>query len=133
MSIREAFINSHVDSCLEKAGGVAAVAPPPSSSSKQRQQQNGRPPASSTAAAGGGGSRAGSASTSNGGLLGGSGGSGGAAVNGFSRLRKGARGSPLEAPPKLCFELMKERDLKAKLAQLGLSTDGNKKVGGEVA
>jgi hypothetical protein len=36
---------------------------------------------------------------------------------------------PLEAPPKLCFELLKERNLKTKLADLGLSCEGDKKVG----
>jgi hypothetical protein len=41
---------------------------------------------------------------------------------------KGRRAAVLEAPPKLCFELLKERDLKAKLAGLGLSNDGTKKV-----
>jgi hypothetical protein len=123
MSVREAFINSHVDSCLEKAGGVAAVAPPPSSSSKprQQQQQNGRPPPAATASAGGGGAGV----------------SSGVGASVLSRLGRGKGGSgqrgggtPLDAPPKLCFELLKERELKAKLTGLGLSNDGNKKVRG---
>lgn len=61
----------------------------------------GRPPASAVAAAGSGA---------------------GAAVR---RVRR----KPLEPPPKLCFELLKDKDLKAKLSGLGLSTEGNKKVG----
>eukprot|EP00775_Hariotina_reticulata_P005230 gene5230-5466_t len=36
--------------------------------------------------------------------------------------------APLEAPPKLCFELLKERNLKMKLADLGLSCEGDKKA-----
>ena len=107
MSVRQSFIHSHVDTCLEKAGGVAAVAPPPSSGRKprqpQQQQQQQQPPTSAQPPV--------------------SSGSGG-----FGSLHRVRRGSPLEAPPKLCFELMKERDLKAKLTQLGLSNDGNKKV-----
>lgn len=129
MSVREAFINSHVDTCLDKAGGVAAVAaPPPASSTKartqQQQQQLGRPPAGAAARSSGG-------STGGGGLAraGGSGGSNGAGAGVFGVLRARAKGgSPLEAPPKLCFELLKERELKAKLTALALSSDGNKKV-----
>lgn len=126
MSVREAFINSHVDTCLEKAGGVAAVAPPPTSSKLRQHQQQGRPSAgAAAAAAAAAGTKVGSGSTG-GGLVASS---GGGAVNGFSRLRKGARGAPLDAPPKLCFELLKDRELKGKLTALGLSNEGNKKVG----
>jgi hypothetical protein len=36
---------------------------------------------------------------------------------------------PLEPPTKLCFAMMKDRDLKKKLVDLGLSADGTKQVG----
>jgi hypothetical protein len=132
MSIREAFINSHVDSCLEKAGGVAAVQPPPSlppsgTKPRQQQQQYGRkPPAARSSAGGAAAASNGAAGGSNAGSSGGSGGGGGGGA--FGVLRGRAKGSPLDAPPKLCFELLKERDLKAKLTALQLSNDGNKRV-----
>lgn len=137
MSIREAFINSHVDSCLEKAGGVAAVQPPaslPPSGTKPRQQQQqqyGRkPPAARSSGVGGAvaavATANGAAGGSNAGSSGGSGGGGGGGA--FGVLRGRVKGSPLDAPPKLCFELLKERDLKAKLTALQLSNDGNKRV-----
>jgi len=134
MSVRESFINSHVDSCLEKAGGVAAVPPPPATTNSSRpprhhhhshhhqQQQQQTRHAQPTSAAGAGGSS-----------VSGSGGGGGWGTaqqqqqQQQRRVRRG--GKPLEAPPKLCFELLKERELKGKLTGLGLSNDGNKKVG----
>jgi hypothetical protein len=134
MSVRQAFINSHIDTCLEKAGDVAAVAaPPPHSASNPRQQQHqngrqqhqtqqsGRPPAVPSVRGG--------SSGSNGGGLGGSNTTAAGAGGAFGQMRKGRKGSPLEAPPKLCFELLKEKELKGKLTALGLSNDGNKKVG----
>jgi hypothetical protein len=50
-------------------------------------------------------------------------------VTSNSSSGKGRKAAVLEAPPKLCFELLKERDLKAKLSGLGLSNEGTKKVG----
>ncbi|WIA32061.1 hypothetical protein OEZ86_002913 [Tetradesmus obliquus] len=50
-----------------------------------------------------------------------------ASSNGSTSSSRGRRGAALEAPPKLCFELLKERDLKAKLSGLGLSNEGSKK------
>lgn len=47
------------------------------------------------------------------------------AASGTSVHRKG---KVLEPPPKLCFELLKDKTLKAKLTGLGLSIEGSRKV-----
>jgi hypothetical protein len=97
LSVRETFINSHVDGCLVTAG-----------------QHVQRPVAAQATTASG--SNKGNAS-----LLPHSGASSGTAG-------RCDAASALTAPPKLCFELMKERELKSKLAGLGISSDGSKKA-----
>ncbi|KAF6252431.1 hypothetical protein COO60DRAFT_1628548 [Scenedesmus sp. NREL 46B-D3] len=129
LSVRAAFINSHVDTCLTRgSGGVqqqhtpARSSPPaagsgagaaPGKQLKQQQEQQQTPAGTAVAASHG---TAGS----------------GAAVARQPRVSSVSRGrvrssAVLEAPPKLCFELLKERGLKAKLAGLGLSSEGTKK------
>jgi hypothetical protein len=145
LSVREAFINSHVDTCLARGSSAAQQqqqqqhTPPPSAADsggaashgkqirQQQQQQQQKAAASKSSQPMPAVSAAGAASR-------GSGGGGAAAaavaqpVRASSSSGKGRSAVVLEAPPKLCFELLKERDLKAKLAGLGLSNDGTKKV-----
>lgn len=122
LSVKEAFINTHVDSCLARAGGSelqhAARAPPATeqqqhAGTRKKQAVGSRTLQQAPAARGG----SGAAGT----LL-------GSARDSSGRRSRGRAAAVLEAPPKLCFELLKDRDLKAKLTSLGLSSEGAKKV-----
>jgi hypothetical protein len=146
LSVREAFINSHVDTCLTRGGGgqqqrTPGQSPPPTAAAdsgpagahgnslKQQQQQQqkpaaaGRPPQQAVAGPNAAAASLGSARSGAVAAL-----AGPARASSGSSSSRGRRGAVLEAPPKLCFELLKERDLKAKLASLGLSNEGSKKV-----
>lgn len=140
-SVKETFINSHIDSCLARM-----------SSGEQRQQRSagrtsttaGKRPAAAAAVGtkprvappqtvtadsvvtgnnipgGSDGGKLGSCriTTAAGGV--------GASSSGVGVRR--VRLKALEPPPKLCFDLLKDKDLKGKLTQLGLSSEGGKKV-----
>jgi hypothetical protein len=116
MSVKAGLINAHLDTCLSKAAPAAAPAAAPSTAPRAARGQGqpirlpgARPSPTGPAAA--------------------------AAPRQPQQQPQQQPAAarqlpPLEPPTKLCFAMMKDRDLKKKLTDLGLSGDGSKQARG---
>lgn len=120
MSVRESLINTHLDNCLSRSGAAQG--------NKQQQTHQATTASRNAHRSSGGGGFIGPVTNSTSSKRPADGLAPSAQVQPSVKKRKANSVSTSDLPPTLVFNVMKDKDLRTKLKQLGLPTDGSKEV-----